>query len=313
MKNYVPAPINTSNIKLTPELEAIAEELAANTHEVWAKGRVEDGWTYGPVRSDKDKETPCLVPYGELSEGEKDFDRNTAIETIKVLLAKGYKIVREDEVPRFDKFLKKYLKDEKGYTDAAADQVVDSIPGVRSRLVLEENEMTRFIKRHLVHSYNFVLGEDGHAVIDEESDRLRRYMLSEEAKLLRKSHGKTTVLARGLDIDRTKSLVYSRRIDNTTKVVITIFSNEEEGYATVEIGSSGKLIFKNSDRECFTAVKGAVTEALNAFVAVNNDKESSAVKDVIKSLTDIQEAIMQEGIINEWILNTNNYRAGMTL
>ena len=58
-------------------------------HEVWSAGRIKDGWVYGPERNDEKKETPCLVSYEELSETEKDFDRNTAMETLKLILTLG--------------------------------------------------------------------------------------------------------------------------------------------------------------------------------------------------------------------------------
>lgn len=97
MENYEPNPIDTTSIELTEELENVMEKLAKNTHEVWAINRIEQGWTYGSERNDEKKETPCLVAYEELPEIEKDYDRNTAIETIKVLLALGYEIKKKDE------------------------------------------------------------------------------------------------------------------------------------------------------------------------------------------------------------------------
>ena len=89
---YNPAPIDTSGIELPVNLLQLTEEIAKNVHEVWAVGRISEGWKWGPKRDDKKKETPCLVPYEELSEEEKSYDRNTAVETIKLLLALGYKI-----------------------------------------------------------------------------------------------------------------------------------------------------------------------------------------------------------------------------
>lgn len=96
MKEYIPKPIDTNNIELTPDLIEVSEELARNTHEVWAQERISQGWTYGSERDDTKKETPCLVPYEELEESEKVFDRNTSLETIKVLLALGYTIEKRD-------------------------------------------------------------------------------------------------------------------------------------------------------------------------------------------------------------------------
>lgn len=89
---YKPTPINTSDVALTPELIALTEKLAENTHDVWAEGRIREGWTYGEQRDDAAKKHPCLVPYSELSESEKEYDRNTAIETLKLIIKMGYSI-----------------------------------------------------------------------------------------------------------------------------------------------------------------------------------------------------------------------------
>ena len=89
---YKPTPADTGKITLPPELIELTEKIAENVHDVWAQGRIKDGWTYGPVRDDDKKQTPCLVPYSELSETEKEYDRNTALETIKLILSLGYEI-----------------------------------------------------------------------------------------------------------------------------------------------------------------------------------------------------------------------------
>jgi hypothetical protein len=70
----------------------LLERLAENTHEVWASQRMSEGWTHGPRRDDAKKQHPCLIPYARLSEVEKEYDRNTAMETIRVILALGYEI-----------------------------------------------------------------------------------------------------------------------------------------------------------------------------------------------------------------------------
>ena len=93
---YSPDPIDTSSVSLGPELMRLAERLAENTHDVWARERIAQGWKYGPSRRADIKEHPCLVPYAQLSEAEKDYDRNTALETLKLILALGYKITKED-------------------------------------------------------------------------------------------------------------------------------------------------------------------------------------------------------------------------
>ena len=90
MNIYNPNPIDTSDVVLSPELLALTEKLAENTHDVWAKGRIEQGWKYGKTRDDNNKLHPCLIPYSELPESEKEYDRNTALETIKLIQKLGY-------------------------------------------------------------------------------------------------------------------------------------------------------------------------------------------------------------------------------
>lgn len=92
---YEPKPIDTSGIILPEELTELTEKIAENVHEVWAEGRMKQGWVYGEKRNDIRKETPCLVPYGSLPESEKEYDRNTAIETVKLILSLGFKIEKE--------------------------------------------------------------------------------------------------------------------------------------------------------------------------------------------------------------------------
>jgi len=89
---YNPVPEITDGIEIPADVLALSEEMAKNTHEVWARNRMEQGWTYGPKRDDEKKEHPCLVPYEELSEEEKQYDRDTAMETLKLIIKLGYDI-----------------------------------------------------------------------------------------------------------------------------------------------------------------------------------------------------------------------------
>lgn len=97
MKKYIPNPQDTTGIRLPEELESSVEAMAKNVHEVWAKTRISQGWTYGETRDDRKKKHPCLVAYEELSEEEKVFDRNTAVETLKLIMRQGFKIIRDDK------------------------------------------------------------------------------------------------------------------------------------------------------------------------------------------------------------------------
>jgi hypothetical protein len=89
---YLPAPIDTRAVTLPPELAALTERLAENTHDIWAAQRMKDGWRWGPQRDDQKKLHPCLVPYAELPEAEKEYDRVAAIGTLRAILALGYEI-----------------------------------------------------------------------------------------------------------------------------------------------------------------------------------------------------------------------------
>ena len=93
--NYIPQPIDTKGVVLPNELNALAEEIAKNVHEVWAEGRMKEGWTYGEERDDAKKHHPCLVPYEELTDTEKEYDRNTSQETLKLIMKLGFRIVKD--------------------------------------------------------------------------------------------------------------------------------------------------------------------------------------------------------------------------
>ncbi len=96
MKNtYRPAPMDTEAIELPEELMALVEAMAKNVHEVWAQSRMDQGWTYGERRDDENKHHPCLIPYEELPEVEKAYDRDTAVGTLKLIRKLGFKITKE--------------------------------------------------------------------------------------------------------------------------------------------------------------------------------------------------------------------------
>jgi RyR domain len=90
---YTPSPLEVGGVELPVELRELAEKLAENAHEVWAAQRVADGWTYGPARDDAGKKHPCLIPYGELPESEKAYDRRVSMETLQAIVALGFRIV----------------------------------------------------------------------------------------------------------------------------------------------------------------------------------------------------------------------------
>lgn len=91
---YVPQPMDTSDVQLPQELNELVEKMAKNVHEVWAQSRISQGWTYGPERNDALKHHPCLVPYEDLPEVEKAYDRDTALGTLKLICKLGFKITK---------------------------------------------------------------------------------------------------------------------------------------------------------------------------------------------------------------------------
>ena len=93
---YTPKPIDTKDIRLPKELLALTEKIAENVHDVWAQGRISEGWTYGETKDPEKKTTPLLVPYAELADSEKDYDRNTALETLKLIVHLGYTITKNE-------------------------------------------------------------------------------------------------------------------------------------------------------------------------------------------------------------------------
>lgn len=97
MSQYTPRPAETSEVVIPDSLQTLLEKLAENAHEVWAAERISQGWTYGEQRDDTQKLHPCLKPYDELPESEKEFDRKTSEETLRLVLKLGYKIVPSSE------------------------------------------------------------------------------------------------------------------------------------------------------------------------------------------------------------------------
>lgn len=91
-KTYKPQPIDTTEIVLDEEILALTETLARNTHDVWALRKLSEGWKPGKTLSNEQMTTPHLVPYEELSEEIKQYDRSTAVETIKLIIALGYEV-----------------------------------------------------------------------------------------------------------------------------------------------------------------------------------------------------------------------------
>lgn len=114
MKNYVPKPIDLSDVELTEDLNELREAIAENAHEIWAENRQAEGWTYGAQRNDQLKQTPDMVPYSQLPESEKEYDREMAMKTIKLLKKLGYDLIKREDTELYQVLKKriKYAKEE---------------------------------------------------------------------------------------------------------------------------------------------------------------------------------------------------------
>jgi hypothetical protein len=94
MATYQPRSVDDAGIELSDDLLALTEQLAQNAHELWARRRIAEGWSWGPERDDVARKHPCLVPYDQLPDSEKQYDRDSALETLRAILALGYRIER---------------------------------------------------------------------------------------------------------------------------------------------------------------------------------------------------------------------------
>ncbi len=115
MKTYTPKPIDLSDVELTEDLNDLREAIAENAHEIWAETRQAEGWSYGPQRDDKLKQTPDMVPYSQLPEGEKEYDRAMAMKTIKLLKKLGYDLIKREETELYKVLKQRILNSEEEF------------------------------------------------------------------------------------------------------------------------------------------------------------------------------------------------------
>ena len=115
MKPYNPKPIDLSDVVLTEDLNELREAIAENAHDVWAVERQAQGWTYGPHRDDSKKETPCMVPYSQLPDSEKKFDRDMAMNTLKLVRKLGYDLIKREETELYQVLKKRILESDETF------------------------------------------------------------------------------------------------------------------------------------------------------------------------------------------------------
>jgi len=109
VETYTPKPIDLSDVELTGDLNELREAIAENAHEIWAVSRQKEGWTYGPKRDDEKRLHPDMVPYSKLPESEKEYDREMAMKTIKLLKKLGYDLIKREETELY-KVLKQRIQ-----------------------------------------------------------------------------------------------------------------------------------------------------------------------------------------------------------
>ncbi len=107
MNTYNPKPIDVSDVILEEDLTELREAIAENAHDIWAIERMQQGWTYGPERNDELKQTPCMVPYAQLPESEKEYDRKMAMQTIKLMKQLGYDLVKRENTALYEQLIRR--------------------------------------------------------------------------------------------------------------------------------------------------------------------------------------------------------------
>lgn len=115
MSTYNPKPIDLSDVELSEDLNELREAIAENAHDIWAVERQSQGWTYGPNRDDAKKETPCMVAYSELPESEKVFDRDMAMNTLKLVRKLGYDLIKREETDLYKDLLARIRESKETY------------------------------------------------------------------------------------------------------------------------------------------------------------------------------------------------------
>lgn len=105
--DYNPHPIDLDDVELSTDLLDLREAIAENAHEVWADQRQEEGWIYGPMRDDQRKLHPDMLPYTQLPESEKEYDRRMAFDTIKLMKKLGYDIIKHEDTSVHMELLRK--------------------------------------------------------------------------------------------------------------------------------------------------------------------------------------------------------------
>jgi len=146
-------PLDTSDVQLPEDIAKLTEKLAEQIHRAWAAGRIAEGWTYGPRRDDQARTHPCLVPYDQLPESEKQYDRRTCLQTLKTLTKLGYRLqpadaavgattdvpveelhdlLRSNELPLIDVFKRLYPSEDQQFWSGSESFHIDFVKALTS-------------------------------------------------------------------------------------------------------------------------------------------------------------------------------------
>uniref|UniRef100_A0A670JW45 Ryanodine receptor 3 n=1 Tax=Podarcis muralis TaxID=64176 RepID=A0A670JW45_PODMU len=180
--NFIPCPIDTSQIALPFHLEKIRDKLAENIHELWGMNKIELGWTYGKIRDDNKRQHPCLVEFSKLPETEKNYNLQMSTETLKTLLALGCHIVHinpgaEEDLQKI-KLPKNYMMSN-GYKPAPLDLSEVKLLPSQEVLVdkLAENAHNVWAKDRIKQGWTYGIQQD---LKNKRNPRLVPYTLLDE-------------------------------------------------------------------------------------------------------------------------------------
>nr|XP_042717007.1 LOW QUALITY PROTEIN: ryanodine receptor 1 [Chrysemys picta bellii] len=179
---FTPCPVDTQQIVLPPHLERIREKLAENIHELWALTRIEQGWTYGPIRDDNKRLHPCLLDFYSLPEPERNYNLQMSGETLKTLLALGCHVGMADEKAEENlkktKLPKTYMMSN-GYKPAPLDLAHVKLTPAQNTLVdkLAENGHNVWARDRVSQGWTYSIVQD---IKNKRNPRLVPYNLLDE-------------------------------------------------------------------------------------------------------------------------------------
>ncbi|KAK2879234.1 hypothetical protein Q8A67_020025 [Cirrhinus molitorella] len=197
--SFIPKPVDTSQIKMPPQLEKVRDRLAENIHELWGMNKIELGWSYGKIREDNKRQHPCLVDFSKLPETERNYNLQMSTETLKTLLALGchvlqVKVNAEEELKKL-KLPKNYMMSN-GYKPSPLDLSDVKLSAGQELLVdkLSENAHNVWAKDRIKQGWTYGIQQDvkskrnprlvPYALLDERTKKSNRDSLREAIRTL---------------------------------------------------------------------------------------------------------------------------------